>query len=179
MRLELAETRRPPVRHESDELPAGGIVREITFGPRKHHAGTNAIDETLGNDHQRHLVFGTGRSVELLQDWLVGEIDFYRCSFEDDNVVPGFQVNRDCWIMREVAGLAGGAGGSEVKATVDPESPHGNGVRTAIASGCTDPVIAGFDEPLLGVSKGQEFVWGFQSIERGDLWKADGTAFGI
>jgi hypothetical protein len=169
---------RPPFLPELDELPTGGIVREITLGPRKHHAGTNAIDDTLGNDHQWHLVFGAARSIEFLQSWLVSEINFLSGSFKDDNIVPGFQVNGDGWIMREVASLAGRAGGSEVKATVDPESPHRNGVRTAIASGCTYPVIAGFGEALLGVSKRQEFVWRFQSIERGDMGKAHGTAFG-
>jgi hypothetical protein len=164
---------------KSDELPTGGIVREIALCPGQDEAGTNAIENTLRNYHQRHLVFGTGGSVEFLQSWLVSEINFLSGSFKDDNIVPGFEVNGDGWIMGEVASLAGSAGGSEVKATVDPESPHRNGVRTAIAPGCTDPVIAGFSEPLLGVSKAQEFVRRFQSIEWGNLWKAYGTPFGI
>jgi len=42
---------------QSDELPTGGIVREIALCPGQDEAGTNAIENTLGNNHQRHLVF--------------------------------------------------------------------------------------------------------------------------
>ena len=85
----------------------------------------NGINDTLGHDHQRHSVFGTGGSVELLQSRFVGEINFLGGAFEDDNVVAGFQMNGDCWVMREVAGLAGRTSSYEVEAAVEPESQTG------------------------------------------------------
>lgn len=122
------------------EQPARGVVGKVVFGPGENDARADGIQHAFTHDHQRNLVFGAGRGIQLLERGFVIEVYFDRVAFKNDDVIAGFEMNGESGIARQIAGLAGGAGGAEVKSTVEPEAPHWNGMRASVGANGTDPI---------------------------------------
>ena len=75
------------------ELPASGVVWKVAFSPGEDEARTYSVEDGLGHDHQRHLVFRAGYGVEFLDRRFVGNINLLSNSFEDHDIVPRLEMN--------------------------------------------------------------------------------------
>jgi hypothetical protein len=161
------------------ELPAGGVVGEIVFGPGQHHARADGVEHGLRRTHKRHFVLGAGSGVERTDPRLVVEVYLGGGAFEDDYIIAGFKMDGYGGVLGQIAGFARSAGGTEVKGSVKPKTPDGNGVRTAIGAGGADPVVARVGKPLFGVTEGKVLRSRFEAIHGWNVGQTGAAACGI
>src|SRR5215467_10312755 len=155
------------------ESPAGGVAGKILFSPGQNRARANRVKNALRDNHERHLVFGARRSVQLLESGLVSEIHLRRLSFDDDHVVARFEVDGKRRIPGQVPGLARTASRTEVESPVKPESPNRDGVGAAIRANGANPVVSSAGETLFGVTKRQVLMGSLESVQRRHLRQPD------
>jgi hypothetical protein len=79
----------------------------------------------MRNCHERHFVLFSGCGIEFGQSGLVGSGNLRGCAFQNDDVITGFEVNREGGIVSQVAGFAGGTAGSKVKNVIEEKTQTG------------------------------------------------------